>query len=59
LQAKGYHIVSPRGLGQWSGAVCFTSPAHDHQQIVRALRKEHRIEIRVPRRPAPRVAALL
>jgi selenocysteine lyase/cysteine desulfurase len=45
LQAKGYHIVSPRGLGQWSGAVCFTSPAHDHQQIVRALRKEHRTEI--------------
>jgi selenocysteine lyase/cysteine desulfurase len=45
LTAKGYAIVSPRAVGQWSGAVSFTSAIHDHTKIVRALRKDHRIEI--------------
>ena len=45
LLAKGYSIVSPRGVGQWSGIVSFTSPVHDHEQIVRTLRKEQHIEI--------------
>lgn len=45
LVAKGYKIVSPRGLGQWGGAVSFTSPAHDHGEIFRKLRKDHQTEI--------------
>lgn len=45
LTEKGYTIVSPRGVGQWSGIVSFTSAVHDHMRIVRALRKDHRIEI--------------
>jgi selenocysteine lyase/cysteine desulfurase len=47
LSSKGYHIVSPRGLGQWSGIVSFTSPTHGHDQIVRMLRKEKQTEIAV------------
>ncbi|HVT89784.1 MAG TPA: aminotransferase class V-fold PLP-dependent enzyme [Tepidisphaeraceae bacterium] len=45
LIEKGYGVISPRGLGQWSGIISFTSPIHDHNLIVRRLRKEHRIEI--------------
>jgi selenocysteine lyase/cysteine desulfurase len=45
LQAKGYVIISPRGLGQWSGIVSFTSPAHHHIQIAKMLRAEHKTEI--------------
>src|SRR2546421_680959 len=45
LQKKRYSIVSPRGEGQWSGIISFVSRAHDQDQIVRTLRKEHRIEI--------------
>jgi cysteine desulfurase/selenocysteine lyase len=45
LEAKGYQIISPRGLGAWSGIVSFKSPAHKHEEIVRTLRKDHRVEI--------------
>jgi len=45
LEAKGYVIVSPRGLGQWSGIVSFTSPGHHHHQIAKMLRAEHKTEI--------------
>lgn len=45
LMAKGYQIVSPRSHDAWSGIISFASPRHDHNQIVIALRKEHRIEI--------------
>jgi cysteine desulfurase / selenocysteine lyase len=45
LQRKGYDIVSPRGQGQWSGIVSFTSKTHPHQPIVPSLRKDHRTEI--------------
>src|SRR5258708_38980695 len=30
LQAKGYNIVSPRGEGEGSGSLRFTSPQHEH-----------------------------
>jgi cysteine desulfurase/selenocysteine lyase len=45
LESKGYQIISPRGLGVWSGIVGFKSPTHKHEEIVKTLRKEHRIEI--------------
>lgn len=45
LIRKGYHIISPRDREQWSGIVSFTSPAHDHEQIVRGLRSQRKIEI--------------
>jgi selenocysteine lyase/cysteine desulfurase len=46
LRARGYPVLSPRGEGEWSGIVSFTAPVgHDHGQIVRTLRKEHRVEI--------------
>ena len=45
LKTKGYQIISPRGLGQWSGIVSFTSPTHNHEEIWRTLRKEKRTEI--------------
>jgi cysteine desulfurase/selenocysteine lyase len=47
LEGKGYVIVSPRALGQWSGIVSFTSPAHHHSQIAKMLRTEHKTEIAV------------
>ncbi len=47
VTAKGYQVLSPRGFGQWSGIVSFVSPKHNHAQIVRTLRKEHRIELAV------------
>ena len=49
LTAKGYSIVSPRGVGQWSGIVSFTSASQDHLLIWKKLRKEHRIEIALDR----------
>src|SRR4051794_30713945 len=45
LLAKGYQIVSPRTGEAWSGIVSFTSPTHNHEQIVLRLRKDHRTEI--------------
>jgi selenocysteine lyase/cysteine desulfurase len=45
VEAKGYRVVSPRAGEEWSGSVCFESPAHDHARVVSRLRKEHRIEI--------------
>jgi selenocysteine lyase/cysteine desulfurase len=45
LQSKGYATLSPRGLGQWSGIISFTSPSHDHGRIVKMLRKERQTEI--------------
>jgi selenocysteine lyase/cysteine desulfurase len=45
LSAKGYNIVSPRELEQWSGIISFTSSVHDQGKIVRMLRKEHQTEI--------------
>jgi cysteine desulfurase/selenocysteine lyase len=47
IEGKGYVIVSPRGLGQWSGIVSFTSPAHHHSQIAKMLRADHKTEIAV------------
>jgi selenocysteine lyase/cysteine desulfurase len=35
----------PRTGDRWSGIVTFTSAVHDHEQIVRVLRKQHRTEI--------------
>lgn len=45
LRDKGYQIISPRHADNYSGIVSFISPAHNHEQIVRSLRKEHRIEL--------------
>ncbi|HSZ57205.1 MAG TPA: aminotransferase class V-fold PLP-dependent enzyme [Tepidisphaeraceae bacterium] len=45
VSGKGYQLLSPRNHEQWSGSVAFMSRRHDHQPIVAALRKEHRIEI--------------
>ncbi len=45
LYTKGYQIISPRGGGQWSGIVSFTSPVHSHEPLVMSLRKEHGVEI--------------
>jgi selenocysteine lyase/cysteine desulfurase len=45
LMAKGYQVLSPRSSEQWSGVVSFTSPSHDHAEIVRRLRKSHQTEI--------------
>jgi selenocysteine lyase/cysteine desulfurase len=45
LEANGYTIISPRALGQWSGIVSFTSPAHHHTHILKMLRTEHKTEI--------------
>jgi selenocysteine lyase/cysteine desulfurase len=45
LMDRGYAIISPRRVGQWSGIVSFASPMHDHEPIWRMLRKEKRIEI--------------
>jgi cysteine desulfurase / selenocysteine lyase len=45
IELRGYRVVSPRAKGMWSGIVCFTSPAHSHDELVKRLRKEHRIEI--------------
>ena len=47
LHAKNYQIISPRGLGQWSGIVSFTSPTHDHTKIAHTLRTHHKTEIAV------------
>jgi selenocysteine lyase/cysteine desulfurase len=47
LDAKGYEIVSPRGLGQWSGIVSFKSPTGHHTQIATTLRTDHKTEIAV------------
>ncbi len=45
LHIKGYTVISPRDSDQWSGIVSFISPTHDHAQIVRDLRKNHKTEI--------------
>jgi len=45
VKDKGYTVLSPRGEGQWSGIVSFASPSHNHDTIVRTLRREHQTEI--------------
>ena len=45
LMLKGYQVISPRANTDWSGIVSFTSPSHNHEQIVLMLRKQHHIEI--------------
>jgi cysteine desulfurase/selenocysteine lyase len=45
LKAKGYVVLSPRASEQWSGIVSFSSPTHDHANIVRDLRRNHKTEI--------------
>jgi cysteine desulfurase/selenocysteine lyase len=45
LMLKGYQVISPRTGLEWSGIVSFTSPKHNHEQLVVALRKQHHIEI--------------
>jgi cysteine desulfurase / selenocysteine lyase len=47
LMRKGYTVMSPRRLNQWSGIVAFASPVHEHARLARTLRKEHKIEIAV------------
>lgn len=45
LREKGYTIISPRGGEQWSGIVSFISDRHDHAEIFRRLRTDHKTEI--------------
>ena len=47
LESLGYTIISPRDGEQWSGIVSFTSSRHDHNQIWRDLRQNHKTEIAV------------
>lgn len=47
ISLRGYDIISPRAEDAWSGMVCFTSPKHPHDELVKTLRKEHKIEIAV------------
>jgi selenocysteine lyase/cysteine desulfurase len=50
LKQKGYRVISPRLGDQWSGNVCFTSPAHPHEKIFQDLRaKKIEIALRVAR----------
>lgn len=45
LLVKGYQVFSPRDGDSWSGVVSFGTVMHDHLQIVRDLRRLHRVEI--------------
>jgi len=45
LTKKGYSVVSPRNIGQISGILSFTSPTHNHEMLLKKLRKEHKTEI--------------
>jgi selenocysteine lyase/cysteine desulfurase len=45
LKSKGHQIVSPRGMDEWSGGVCFNIANADPHQLVVKLRKEHKTEI--------------
>jgi cysteine desulfurase/selenocysteine lyase len=45
LTEKGYTLISPRNADAWSGILSFTSTAHNHDLIVRTLRKDHRVEL--------------
>jgi selenocysteine lyase/cysteine desulfurase len=45
LESKGYTVLSPRDGDQWSAIISFASPAHDHTEIWRMLRHEHKTEI--------------
>jgi selenocysteine lyase/cysteine desulfurase len=47
LELRGYQIVSPRANNAWSGMVCFSSAKHPHEELMKMLRKEHKIEIAV------------
>lgn len=40
LDRKGYQVFSPRGPGESSGIVSFTSSRHDHGQIVQMLERQ-------------------
>ena len=41
IEARGYIIASPRGLGEWSGIVSCTSPTESSEDIVRALKRRN------------------
>jgi selenocysteine lyase/cysteine desulfurase len=45
LADKGYSVISPRQVVEWSGILSFTSPTQDHQAVWRALRTQHNTEI--------------
>lgn len=45
VEFKGYKVLSPRGIGRWSGIVSFMSPTHNHKDIAAKLRAERKIEI--------------
>jgi selenocysteine lyase/cysteine desulfurase len=47
LISKGYTVASPRTGEQWSGIVSFASMKHRHEDIFRALRRDHHTEIAV------------
>ncbi|GJM25247.1 MAG: hypothetical protein DHS20C16_16620 [Phycisphaerae bacterium] len=44
-QAKGYHVVSPRGRGETSGIISFTSDFQNLGKIQKHLQGEHRLVI--------------
>jgi len=45
LTRKGYRVISDRSPTHASGIVAFTSDRHDHSQIRRQLRQQHRVII--------------
>jgi len=45
VRAKGYHLVSPRGRGETSGIVAFTSEFQDLEKIQKHLQGEHRLVV--------------
>jgi selenocysteine lyase/cysteine desulfurase len=45
LKQHDFRIASPRANQQWSGIVSFIAPRGNHETIVPALRKNHKIEI--------------
>jgi len=47
LRQKGYRVISSRTPGEDSGIVAFVSDTHDHEQIQRHLKAEHRTIIAV------------
>jgi selenocysteine lyase/cysteine desulfurase len=47
VREKGYRVISSRSPGEESGIVAFISDHHNHEQICRHLREEHRTIISV------------
>ena len=45
VAAKGYRVISDRSKTHASGIVAFASDRHDHSQIRRRLRQQHRVII--------------